>query len=84
LNKQKSDIDQFLSETEKGIDAVGQLTEEVKTEIAHLRSRVGKSIRDSDRAIFEMNKKVANRLELLETEKKHLIERLKSAHRIFP
>ncbi|MBT6959409.1 MAG: hypothetical protein HN996_13370, partial [Opitutae bacterium] len=83
LNKQKSDIERFLSETEQGIEAVGELTEQVKTEIALLRDRVGTSISDSGKALREMEDNAGNRITLLEEKKKDLLERLKKAHRIF-
>ncbi|MBL62107.1 MAG: hypothetical protein CMI30_01740 [Opitutae bacterium] len=80
---QREDIEKFLFETEQGIDAVSALTEQVKTEIAFLRSHVGLSMKNSDQALREMKQQVGERITLLETHKKALLKRLKTAHRIF-
>jgi len=83
LNKHKSDIERFLSETEQGIDAVDKLNGIVKGEIAHLRERVGVSISDSDKVLREMEENVGDRITSLEAEKNTLLDRLKRAHHIF-
>ena len=82
LNKQKSDIQRFLEETDEGIELVEEHSEILKSEIGMLRDRVGISVDESNKTLNDMQESVGSRITSLEFEKNHLKERLKRAHRI--
>lgn len=83
LNKQKSDIERFLEETDEGIELVEEHSETLKSEIGLLRDRVGSSVDESNKTLHDMQESVGSRITSLELEKNRLKERLKRAHRIF-
>ena len=83
LNKQKSDIERFLEETDEGIELVEEHSETLKSEIGLLRDRVGSSVDESNKTLHDMQESVSSRITSLELEKNRLKERLKRAHRIF-
>ena len=69
LNKQKSDIQRFLEETDEGIELVEEHSEILKLEIGMLRDRVGISVDESNKTLNDMQESVGSRITSLEFER---------------
>ena len=83
MRDQKEVMANFLAEAESGLERVSSISSQVSSDLAALRLQVADSIVSSDAALEELNGKVSKKISQLEAEKKDLLAKLKTAHRIF-